>query len=179
MAVGCMRRIDPATGEIKRMWVDPAHRGRGIGRAMLEQILGAARERRYPQVRLYSPDFMTAAHAPYRSLGFAEIDPYPETEIPEKLGHEVTLEPPTPSRMSDFQPCSMSVDTIKTTSSICASSLTRTAAERLWGALGNSGCSPNRRETADAGEFNRSFPGPALLALRGGMGELRSATCTG
>ena len=38
-----MRRIDPITAEIKRMWGDPAHRGRGVPPAMLEQLLDAIR----------------------------------------------------------------------------------------------------------------------------------------
>ena len=84
VAVGCMRGIDPETAEVKRMWVDPAYRRRGLGRELLEHLIDAARERGYRRVRLDSPDFMTAAHALYRSFGFAEIDPYPESEIPER-----------------------------------------------------------------------------------------------
>jgi GNAT superfamily N-acetyltransferase len=79
----CLRRIGPDTGEIKRMYVEPAVRDRGIGGALLDELITAAREAGYRRVRLDSPDFMEAAHRLYRSRGFAEIGAYPESEIPE------------------------------------------------------------------------------------------------
>jgi GNAT superfamily N-acetyltransferase len=84
IGTACMKRIDQDTAEIKRMWVAPPHRGQGIAREMLQQLLTAARENAYRRVRLDSPDFMTAAHALYRACGFAEIDAYPESEIPDE-----------------------------------------------------------------------------------------------
>jgi hypothetical protein len=39
----------------------------------------------YPRIRLDSARFMKAAHSLYRSAGFQEIDPYPESEIPAKF----------------------------------------------------------------------------------------------
>jgi GNAT superfamily N-acetyltransferase len=84
-AVGtaCMRRIGSDTAEIKRMYVQPAHRRGGMGRALLDRLIEAARTAGYERVRLDSPDFMTAAHGQYRSGGFVEIGPYPESEIPD------------------------------------------------------------------------------------------------
>ena len=64
---GCLKRIGPETAEIKRMYVDPSRRREGIGRALLDELLSAARHAGYQSVRLDSPDFMTAAHALYRS----------------------------------------------------------------------------------------------------------------
>ena len=86
VAVGtaCMRRIGPETAEIKRMYVQPSHRGAGVGRSMLDQLIAAARIAGYKRIRLDSPDFMTAAHGLYRSSGFVEIGPYPESEIPDE-----------------------------------------------------------------------------------------------
>jgi GNAT superfamily N-acetyltransferase len=95
VAVGtaCMRRIGPDTAEIKRMYVEPAHRHGGMGRALLDQLIAAARTAGYERVRLDSPDFMTAAHGLYRSSGFVEIGPYPESEIPdEHKSHWVFME---------------------------------------------------------------------------------------
>jgi GNAT superfamily N-acetyltransferase len=83
VGVGCLKRIGPETAEIKRMYVDPLRRREGIGRALLDELLSAARHAGYQSVRLDSPDFMTAAHALYRSRGFADIDAYPESEIPD------------------------------------------------------------------------------------------------
>jgi GNAT superfamily N-acetyltransferase len=79
-----MRRIGPATAEIKRMYVEPSHRGAGLGRALLDALLTAAQAAGYQRIKLDSPDFMTAAHALYRSAGFVEIEPYPESEIPDQ-----------------------------------------------------------------------------------------------
>jgi GNAT superfamily N-acetyltransferase len=81
--IGCLRRIGSDTAEIKRMYVDPAVRRTGAGRAILEYLLTAAASAGYLQVRLDSPRFMTAAHALYRSSGFVDIEPYAESEIPD------------------------------------------------------------------------------------------------
>ena len=79
-----MRRIGPDTVEIKRMYVEPSHRGAGVGRGLLGELIAAARAEQYARVRLDSPDFMTAAHDLYRSSGFVDIEPYPESEIPDE-----------------------------------------------------------------------------------------------
>jgi len=65
------------------MFVDPAVRRAGAGRAILEYLLAAAAGAGYVRVRLDSPRFMTAAHALYRSAGFVDIGPYAESEIPD------------------------------------------------------------------------------------------------
>ncbi len=94
-AVGtaCLQRIGPDTAEIKRMYVQPSHRGEGMGRALLDRLLAAAGQAGYARVRLDSPDFMTAAHGLYRSSGFVESGPYPESEIPDEYkSHWVFME---------------------------------------------------------------------------------------
>ena len=83
--IGCLRRIAIDTAEIKRMYVDPAVRRSGAGRAILEYLLSAAADAGYSRVRLDSPRFMTAAHALYRSAGFVDIEPYAESEIPDEF----------------------------------------------------------------------------------------------
>jgi GNAT superfamily N-acetyltransferase len=80
--IACMRKIRENTGEIKRMFVRPEFRGRGIGRALLDALVAEAQEIGYPTLRLDSTRFMEAAHALYRSVGFKEIEPYDESEIP-------------------------------------------------------------------------------------------------
>jgi ribosomal protein S18 acetylase RimI-like enzyme len=62
--------------------VTPSCRRSGIGRAMLDRLLEAADEAGYVRIVLDTPDFMTAAHDLYRSQGFTDTEPYPETEIP-------------------------------------------------------------------------------------------------
>lgn len=84
IGIACMRRIGSDTVEIKRMYVEPSARGAGVGRALLDVLIAAARAVRYARARLDSPDFMTTAHGLYRASGFADIDPYPESEIPDE-----------------------------------------------------------------------------------------------
>ncbi|MGD2164327.1 MAG: GNAT family N-acetyltransferase [Anaerolineae bacterium] len=80
--IACMRRIRENAGEIKRMYVRPRFRRRGIGRALVEALIAEAREIGFTKMRLDSTRFMAAAHSLYRSMGFHEIEPYAESEIP-------------------------------------------------------------------------------------------------
>ena len=83
--VGCLRRIGRDVCEIKRMYVDPAFRRVGAGRAILSHLIDAAARSGYTRVRLDSLEFMTDAHALYRHFGFVDIEAYPESEIPESF----------------------------------------------------------------------------------------------
>jgi GNAT superfamily N-acetyltransferase len=104
--IGCLRRIGAETAEIKRMFVQPEFRGAGAGRAVLAALIAAAESAGYTCLRLDSIDFMTAAHALYRSCGFVDIGPYPESEIPiEYWPHWVFMErtgsaPPFPGNVA-------------------------------------------------------------------------------
>lgn len=80
--LGCLKKLRDGVGEIKRMYVRPEFRGRGLGRGILEALLSGARDIGYSKVRLDSARFMEAAHSLYRSSGFQEIEPYDESEIP-------------------------------------------------------------------------------------------------
>ncbi len=81
-AVGCggLRPFDGAS-EIKRLYVAPEGRGRGIGRALLGAILAAADRIGPGEVLLDTLPHMTEALRLYRSAGFVEIAPYYETPI--------------------------------------------------------------------------------------------------
>jgi GNAT superfamily N-acetyltransferase len=82
---GCasMRRIGPGTAEVKRMYVRPAHRRRGIGRALLAATANAARRAGYTTLRLDTPVFISAQRL-YKSFGFRDIAPYAESDVPPK-----------------------------------------------------------------------------------------------
>jgi ribosomal protein S18 acetylase RimI-like enzyme len=73
VGVGALKPLDDTTTEIKRMFVRPGSRGRGIGRALLEQLVDDAQDEHYETVRLETLRFMTAAQAMYRAFGFAEV----------------------------------------------------------------------------------------------------------
>lgn len=68
-----LKPVDAETGEVKRMIVDPAFRGLGIARALIERLIADARADGYTALRLETADFMTDAQALYRSVGFREV----------------------------------------------------------------------------------------------------------
>jgi GNAT superfamily N-acetyltransferase len=79
VGVGCLKRLTPSVAEIQRMYVQPHVRRLGAGRLLLQHLLSDARAIGYEVVRLESLKFLSAAHALYKSVGFAEITPYAET----------------------------------------------------------------------------------------------------
>ena len=80
--LACMHKIRDDTGEIKRMYIREEFRRLGIGRALLDKLIAEAKTIGYAKIRLDSTRFMHAAHALYHSMGFYEISPYVESEIP-------------------------------------------------------------------------------------------------
>ena len=81
--VGCaaLRTIGEEVGEIRRMYVAPRARGRGVGRRLLGSVEAAARERGHRLVRLDTSEELHEAHALYESCGYLRIDPYNENEF--------------------------------------------------------------------------------------------------
>ncbi len=85
IGMGGLRRVRKGVAEIKRMYVKPEYRGKGLGKALLQQLLRKGQEFGFSLILLETGKFMTAAHRLYRSAGFAERPEYPETEVPPEL----------------------------------------------------------------------------------------------
>ncbi|KRC61147.1 hypothetical protein ASE14_09455 [Agromyces sp. Root81] len=64
---------DASRGELKRMFVDPAARGRGVAAALLERIEADAAARGLPEIVLETGDLHDAAQALYTRHGYREI----------------------------------------------------------------------------------------------------------
>ena len=82
IGIGDLCPIDERTAVVQRTYVQPLQRRRGIGRSLLEGLLEGARASGYERVLLDSPRFLHDAHALYRSAGFAETEPYPQSQVP-------------------------------------------------------------------------------------------------
>lgn len=74
--------------EFKRLWVRPAHRGTGIGRALTRTVVEKAQSHGYETLGLTTPPWAGASHALYESMGFERTPPYPDTRLPEKFHDE-------------------------------------------------------------------------------------------
>src|SRR5512146_826247 len=95
-AVGCLalRELAPDTAELKRMYVSPEARGRGVARRLTEHAIAVAAARGYARLRLGTLTTMHAAQRLYASLGFRRIAPYRPVEFGETLFYERMLEEP-------------------------------------------------------------------------------------
>ena len=85
MGIACLKSLTENIGEVKRMYVRPQARNRGLGRALLNQLLEEARQIGYERIRLDSARFMQEAHQLYRTHGFQEIEAYEGSEIPKEF----------------------------------------------------------------------------------------------
>ena len=72
----------PDIGEVKRLYVQPAHRHGGWGHRLATALLAEARAIGYRELKLDTLEWMTAARALYARLGFRECAPYYRNPLP-------------------------------------------------------------------------------------------------
>ncbi|MEV8539201.1 GNAT family N-acetyltransferase [Streptomyces sp. NPDC051572] len=80
--VGCLVVTAPVDGrsEIKRLWTDPAFRGRGVASSLLRAALAHAAENGAGAVRLSVWKWRTGAIALYERFGFAVTESWDERD---------------------------------------------------------------------------------------------------
>ncbi len=76
---GCvaLHSLEPGICEMKRLYLRPAFRGKGLGRILVDTIVSEARRLGYHRLRLDTIEpLMKDAVRTYRKMGFREIAPY-------------------------------------------------------------------------------------------------------
>lgn len=93
-AAGCvaLRKLETSVCEMKRLYVRPTHRGKGLGRILVERVIAEARGIGYQRMRLDTiASSMPDAIELYRKMGFREIPPYRANPIEGALYMELLL----------------------------------------------------------------------------------------
>ena len=77
-AIGCggVKLLDPHMAEIKRMWLAPVARGRGLGRVLLDALEQTARDLGATEGRLDTNASLESALALYERSGWEPVAPY-------------------------------------------------------------------------------------------------------
>jgi GNAT superfamily N-acetyltransferase len=76
IGTGAIKHLDDRMCEMTRMFVASSHRGRGIGRAIADELISFARGAEYDRIRLSSNHALTASHRLYERLGFQPTSPW-------------------------------------------------------------------------------------------------------
>lgn len=91
--VGCvaLRALEKDACELKRLFVRPAYRSAGVGRALVDRILADAWEIGYRYVRLDTFPFMESALGMYERYGFRAIPCYNDNPAPSAIFLQLDL----------------------------------------------------------------------------------------
>jgi molybdopterin-guanine dinucleotide biosynthesis protein A len=89
-----LRDLGGGAYELKRMYLRSAHRGRGVGKRLLETALEWARANGAHLIRLDTTERMAAARHLYESAGFVRVAGNAPRQGQQRLLYELTLPPP-------------------------------------------------------------------------------------
>jgi GNAT superfamily N-acetyltransferase len=85
-------------GEVKRLYIQPAHRGELWGHRLAEALIAEARAIGYRELKLDTLGWMAPARALYADLGFRECAPYYDNPLPEVVYMSLQLPPAAGTR---------------------------------------------------------------------------------
>ena len=92
-SAGCvaLRKVEDRVCEMKRLYLRPQYRGRGLGRLLAERILSEATALGYSVMRLDTLDKLKAAMGLYEAMGFRRREPYYGNPLPGVVYWELDL----------------------------------------------------------------------------------------
>jgi ribosomal protein S18 acetylase RimI-like enzyme len=92
---GCvaLHKLEPQICEMKRLYLRPQFRGKGLGRVLADRIIAEARQIGYQRMRLDTVEpVMKDALGMYRKIGFREIAPYRANPMDGAIYMELVLQ---------------------------------------------------------------------------------------
>ncbi|MBQ0037722.1 MAG: GNAT family N-acetyltransferase [Clostridiales bacterium] len=89
--MGALTKLTEDCGEIKRIFLYPEFRGKGIGLALMERLVQDARQIGYRHLRLDTFPAMTAALGLYEKLGFYLIPRYNDNPLARAIFYQKDL----------------------------------------------------------------------------------------
>lgn len=92
IACVAVRKSEQKIAELKRMYVQPAHQHKGIGKVLLEKSIALAQNCNYKYIRLDTLNHMTPAINLYKKYGFYEIAPYYHNPVATAVYFEKVLQ---------------------------------------------------------------------------------------
>ena len=85
VGICCLKRLDAATCELKRLFVHPDYRHQGAGWLLVKAVVTAGRQMGFARIRLDTAPAFASAQRLYQAAGFYPIGPYDGTEADVEL----------------------------------------------------------------------------------------------